>query len=258
MNDTRPQSLLVRAWPVTSSLPSILAFTAIPVAATLLGGLIATVRIPSAQLRSFVQHFAAGVVFAAVAGELIPEIKKDHEPLGVVIGFSIGVALMLGIRWWTARGEANPMGVTGPPGEATGNPNSLIAAVGIDVLIDGLLIGVSFAAGARAGALLTVALTLELLFLALATVASLTKVGAKRTRVLSTVSLMAGLLVLGAIIGGGLLAGLKGLALEIVLSFGASPAPASRRTTSTGSSATFPTASMRSCSTSPPVTRCSP
>ena len=66
----------------------VLSLTLIPVAATLLGGVVATFRTPGERLRSFVQHFAAGVVFAAVAGELLPEITRGHQPLGVVIGFS--------------------------------------------------------------------------------------------------------------------------------------------------------------------------
>lgn len=198
-----------------STLTSVLTFTAIPVAATILGGLIASFRTPSPQLRSAVQHFAAGVVFAAVATELIPEIRKDHEPLGLVVGFVIGVIVMLGIRWFFERGKSETSSET----EAD-NPNSLIAAVGIDVLIDGILIGVSFAAGERAGVLLTVALTLELLFLALSTAASLAKSGFGRTRVFGTVVAIAGILVIGALIGGGLLAGLTGFGLEVVLSFG--------------------------------------
>ncbi|MFC6666990.1 hypothetical protein ACFP9V_17785 [Deinococcus radiopugnans] len=56
------------------SLAQILLLTLIPVAATVLGGVVASFRPPGPRLRSFVQHFAAGVVFAAVAGELLPEI----------------------------------------------------------------------------------------------------------------------------------------------------------------------------------------
>ena len=200
-----------------SILSSVLTFTAIPVAATILGGLAASFRTPSPQLRSAVQHFAAGVVFAAVATELIPEIRKDHEPLGLVVGFVIGVIVMLGIRWFFERGGS----IEETSSETqSDNPSSLIAAVGIDVLIDGILIGVGFAAGERAGVLLTIALTLELLFLALSTAASLAKSGFNRTRIFGTVVAIAGILVVGALIGGGLLSGLKGFGLEVVLSFG--------------------------------------
>ena len=44
--------------------------------------------------------------------------------------------------------------------------------VGIDILIDGLVLGIGFAAGAKQGLLLTGALTLEVLFLGLALASS--------------------------------------------------------------------------------------
>jgi ZIP family zinc transporter len=201
---------------LTTSLLQILSLTAIPVVATILGGTLATFRTPSARLRSFVQHFAAGVVFAAVAGELLPEITKGHQPLGVVIGFTLGVGLMLLIRSWAERLERAPQTASSRSGDL-----GLITVVGIDVLIDGLLIGVGFAAGARVGTLLVVALTLELLFLGISVASSLGSSGASRaSRILTVVGLSA-LVIIGALVGGTLLQGLSGLALEVVLSFGA-------------------------------------
>lgn len=41
----------------------------------------------------------------------------------------------------------------------------MLGAVGTDILIDGLVFGLTFIAGAKAGLLLTIALTLEILFL---------------------------------------------------------------------------------------------
>jgi ZIP family zinc transporter len=201
---------------MTTTLIQILSLTAIPVAATILGGTLASLRTPSAQLRSFVQHFAAGVVFAAVAGELLPEITKGHQPLGVVIGFTLGIGLMLLIRQWAERME-RPAGIGTPNSGTTG----LITVVGIDILIDGLLIGVGFAAGARVGTLLVVALTLELLFLGVSVASSLGEAGVSRRRRILTVSGLSLLVVLGAVLGGTLLQGVSGLALEVVLSFGA-------------------------------------
>ncbi|OLV17261.1 ZIP family metal transporter [Deinococcus marmoris] len=203
---------------MTTTLAQILLLTLIPVAATILGGVIASFRPPSPHVRSFVQHFAAGVVFAAVAGELLPQITAGHQPLGVVIGFALGVAVMLAVRALVGRlepetedtDEHSPRAVTG-----------LLAAVGIDVLIDGLLIGVGFAAGERVGTLLVVALTLELLFLGLSVSASLGQRGASRGRSILTVSGLSLLVIVGATLGGTLLQGLSGLPLEIVLSFGA-------------------------------------
>ncbi|CAM4137109.1 hypothetical protein [Deinococcus marmoris] len=93
--------------------------------------------------------------------------------------------------------------------------------MGIDILIDGLLIGVGFAAGERVGTLLVVALTLELLFLGLSVAASLGQRGVSRRQSILTVSGLSLLVIVGATLGGTLLQGLSGLGLEIVLSFGA-------------------------------------
>lgn len=196
----------------------ILGLTAIPVGATVLGGAIAVFRVPSDKIRSLVQHFAAGVVMAVVAGELLPEITREHRPLGVLIGFVLGIALMLGVKALTERIERSDE-QSGAGNRAT--KTGLLVAVAIDVFLDGLLIGVGFAAGERVGTLLVVALTLELLFLGVSVAASLTEAKVNHVRTLLTVTALSALVVLGALLGGSLLAGLSGLALEIVLSFGA-------------------------------------
>ena len=200
------------------SLSQILTLTMIPVAATVVGGVAAAFHAPEERTRSFVQHFAAGVVFAVVAGELLPEITAGHQPLGVVIGFALGVAVMLLVRQWAERLEN--MNTVQGRSASTGNLG-LLVAVGIDVLLDGLLIGVGFAAGARVGTLLIVALTLELLFLGVSVASSLVQDGTSRRRVIGTISGLSLLVIVGALLGGTLLQGLTGLALEIVLSFGA-------------------------------------
>jgi ZIP family zinc transporter len=46
-------------------------------------------------------------------------------------------------------------------------PVALLAAIGLDLAIDGLVLGLAFIAGEKASTLLAVALTLEVLFLAL-------------------------------------------------------------------------------------------
>ena len=199
---------------MSTPLSQILGLTLIPVFATVLGGAIATFRTPSEKLRSLVQHFAAGVVLAVVSGELLPEMTKEHRPVGVVIGFMLGVALMLGVKAVTER-------IEGRSGSSGDSKAGLLTAVGIDVFLDGLLIGVGFAAGERVGTLLVIALTLELLFLGLSVAASLAEAKFPRRRNILTVTGLAGLVVVGAWLGGSLLGGLSGLGLEVVLSFGA-------------------------------------
>lgn len=199
---------------MSTPLSQILGLTLIPVFATVLGGAIATFRTPSEKLRSLVQHFAAGVVLAVVAGELLPEMTKEHRPVGVVIGFVLGVALMLGVKAVTER-------IEGRSGSSGDSKAGLLTAVGIDVFLDGLLIGVGFAAGERVGTLLVIALTLELLFLGISVAASLAEAKFPRSRNILTVTGLAGLVVVGAWLGGFLLGGISGLGLEVVLSFGA-------------------------------------
>lgn len=189
----------------------ILAYALIPAGALLVGGVVAAYRPPGPQLRSALQHLAAGVVFAAVAGELLPQELNEHRPLPLVVGFALGIGLMLLIRAWAERSVA---------AEGTADPRGLIATVGVDIVIDGLLVGVGFAAGAETGVLVTVALTLEVLFLGLATVASLMRAGGSRRRTIATVIGFTALLMLGAAIGGMLLAGLTGDPFLAILGFG--------------------------------------
>ena len=98
--------------------------------------------------------------------------STKNKPIPAFIGFVIGVALMLLVKYLTDREQ-------GESGQSNGSESSasLLLPLGIDVAIDGLLIGLSFAAGVMAGLLLTVALAVELMFLGLAAVVSLNEYG---------------------------------------------------------------------------------
>lgn len=197
-----------------NSLQSVFLFTLLPVVALIIGGMVAIFKVPSPRTSSYIQHFAAGVVFAAVAGEILPGVMREHAPIPAIIGFGLGVALMLGVRSLAER-----IG-TRSGGEAK-QPITLIAIVGIDILIDGLLLGVGFAAGAEQGVLLGFAITLEVLFLGLSASAGLNKAGAPRGQAIGLIVALALLLALGAVIGVTLLRGLTGQMLEAALAFGA-------------------------------------
>lgn len=180
-------------------------------------GAIAAWRAPGPALRSAILHFAAGVIFSVVAVELLPDVVKGHAPVQVVIGFALGVATMLGMRSLMrktepAKGEQAPA--------RTGVPWGLLTGVGVDIAIDGLLLGIAFAAGAKEGFLLTLALTIEVFSLGLATAASLGQAGFPRARATAMVAALALLFLVGATAGATLLHGLSGHALEIILSFG--------------------------------------
>lgn len=200
-------------------LHSVLIYTPIPIAATILGGSLAAIRPPSARLRSMVQHFAAGVVFAATAGEILPELHHARSPIPTLIGFVLGVALMLVVKELTHHAEEEEKEEEGA--EHAKPVKSLLIAVGIDIAIDGVLVGVGFAAGSTQGIMLTIALTLEVMFLGVSTAAALTKSGASRARTIAVTCFLAVLLGAGSLVGATLLATLSGPWLVGVLAFGA-------------------------------------
>ena len=193
---------------------TVLAYACVPVAAAILGAIVASVRPPGSKVRSIIQHFAAGVVFSVVAVELLPDILREHKPVQVIIGFALGVGAMLGIRSLTGDvEEAKPEG-------REKLPWAMLVAIAVDVLVDGFLIGIGFAAGAKEGKLLTLALTIELLSLGLATCVTLKKAGTIHGKAIMMVAGLALMIIIGAIIGATLLQGLSDSAMEVVLSFG--------------------------------------
>jgi len=161
-------------------------YTLIPAVAVVLGAGVATLRRPSPVFASAIQHFAAGVVFAAAAGELLPDIKHRQSAWAVILGGAAGIVLMLLIK----RLGENSKGTLG-----------LVLMVAIDIFIDGLVLGIGFAAGAKQGFLLTVALTIEVLFLGLSLTGELSETIRKPAKVLAVVAGLAVLLPIGAAVG---------------------------------------------------------
>ena len=58
---------------------------AFPVLASAIGAIIAALRPPGPRIVSGVQHFAAGVVMAALVGEIMPELRAESERQGPVL-----------------------------------------------------------------------------------------------------------------------------------------------------------------------------
>lgn len=197
-------------------LSATLSYALWPVAFMILGGIVAVFWTPGPRLTSAIQHFAAGVVFAAIAVELLPELVGEHAPRAVLVGFVLGVLFMLVVKALTERMGSKADLSAGN----TASPLGLVATVAIDVFIDGLLIGVGFAAGAQQGKMLTFALTLELLFLGLSASSSQCAAGVARSRVIGITLLLGGLVAVGASLGILLLGGLQGPNLAGVLAFG--------------------------------------
>lgn len=162
---------------------SAILYTLIPLVAVVVGAALSVVRRPSPAFVSAMQHLAAGVVFAAAASEILPQIKHDASPLATLIGGAAGVGVMLLLKELEGRAKG---------------PVAMLGAVGIDIFVDGLVLGLAFVAGEKAGILLTIALTLEVLFIGLALTGELSETITSRLRVVMTVLLLGLLLPVGA------------------------------------------------------------
>ncbi len=197
---------------MAGTLVQALSYTMVAVVAAMVGGVIAVYRPPGAQMESNVQHFAAGVVIAAVAAELLPDVH-DRAPTVVVVGFAIGVATMLGIHRLSKLIQKRDLG--GSYASAAG----LLITVGIDMLIDGVLIGVTFLAEAATGVLIAVALAIEVLFLGVAAVVAL-PAGVGTLRKLGVPAAFGVLLTVGVTVGVVALEGVSGAPIAVILAFG--------------------------------------
>lgn len=194
-------------------LAEVLMYAIWPVLAAIVGASIAAWRQPGAGLRSALQHFAAGVVFSVVGVELLPDILREQKAVPVIVGFTLGIASLLALR---ALGPSEES-IKRSSGKV---PLTFLCAMGVDILIDGFLIGIGFAAGAKEGKLLTFALTVELLSLGIATVVTLTEAAIPRRKAIVVTSAGASFILVGAGLGGTVLRGLSHTGMELVLSFG--------------------------------------
>lgn len=161
-------------------------YTLIPALAILLGCAFAMQRRPSDGFISAMQHLAAGVVFAAAATEILPQVMHAASPIATFTGGVLGIIVMLSLKAFEARASG---------------PVAMVAAVAIDILIDGLVLGLAFVAGAKAGLLLTVALTLEVLFLGVTLTTELGETVQSKLKVFGIAAGIALLMPIGAALG---------------------------------------------------------
>ncbi len=82
-----------------------LGFSLLPAIVMVAGAALAGWQPPGPKWRSALLHFAAGVIFSVVAVKLLPDIVRNHAPYEVALGFSLGVATMLGLRAFSQRLE---------------------------------------------------------------------------------------------------------------------------------------------------------
>lgn len=187
---------------------------AIPALVALGGGVLASVWRPSHQMRSLIQHFAAGVVLAALAVELLPEIEREHAPgLVLACSFALGSLFMYGLKLWTMQLEHQ----ASVAGTAAGLNTGLMLATFIDVATDGFIIGAGFAAGGETGTILALGLSIELLFLGLALASEATA----GWRIIIISGALGGTVLIFSLIGNALLSGASHAIIGGALAFSA-------------------------------------
>jgi zinc transporter, ZIP family len=186
--------------PMSGSLESVLAYSLIPCLGVLVGSAVSVMAAPATKMISAFQHFAGGVVFAAVAIELLPELSSLGSPISMVIGFCLGVAAMLATKALFAN-----LGIVVP--------------MATNLFIDGILIAIGFAAGVKGGTVLVIGLTLETVSLGLSSAPALVRHGMSGSRAVSLMVATGVALLVGAAVGH-VVVGLSGLFLAAILGFG--------------------------------------
>lgn len=187
---------------------------AIPAGIALFGGVLASIWKPSHATRSLIQHFAAGVVLAALAVELLPEIEREHAPgLVLIESFALGSLVMYSLKLWTIKLEHQ----ASLDDVSTGLNIGLMLATFLDVAMDGFIIGAGFAAGGSTGMILALGLSVELLFLGL----SLTSETVKSWRIIWISGALGATVFLFSFLGNFLLADSSPAVIGAVLAFSA-------------------------------------
>jgi zinc transporter, ZIP family len=191
-----------------------LLYSLIPVVVAGAAGVLAATHPPGEKVTSAVQHFAAGVVFAAAAIELLPRVLEQSATVAIG-GFAAGIVVMFGMRALTDRLERR----RSPAATGSGLPVGFIGATAIDFAIDGVILGGGFAVGSDTGLLLTVALAVEYLFVGLSLSAALGASASPRLVAAGPVVLSL-LTVAGTAAGVWSLTGASPATLAAVLAFG--------------------------------------
>ena len=180
-----------------------------PAIVLLVTGVLANWILPGPKVRSSLQHLAAGIIFASVATEVVPEILSGSHVGSMVIGYVLGMILIFGIRSLEKKDSGKKSWL------------SLAIAGSVDLLIDGFLMGVAFSISKESGIVLTIAIAFEVLFLGFTFSVSFATRGVRQFHVLMLLSIMAAVLLAGGILGYWILGFLEPSLQVSAMAFGA-------------------------------------
>jgi zinc transporter, ZIP family len=187
-------------------------FPFVPIAAAIgaAGGISPAFFTLPTVLRSYVQHFAAGLLLAIIAVDLLPEVLEYGQNVANLGGFAAGAALMVTMKFGLERLERIRDGDL---------PLGMAAAAALDTAIDGMIIGTGFAVDPTLGTLLALGLSIELFSLNTAVSAEFRNHGGSRAVTVAATTAIALMLPLGAAGGAILLAGQPDAVFAAVMSF---------------------------------------
>lgn len=192
----------------------------VPLAVMVVGGWAASWRMPGPRLTSGLQHFAAGIVIAAVCTEVVPEAIKNAHIWSVVIGLVIGVALVMLVRELSGEGPRRSGRVPVEDDADRGISMGMLVTTGIDLFIDGLLVGLGFCLASASGELLVIAVSFEVLFIAMSLTATMRGTGCSIGRIMVTLVGLGLLAVVGGVLGAWMLNGASTGIIAGIAAFG--------------------------------------
>ncbi len=168
--------------------------------------------IPGPKVRSALQHLAAGVIFASVATEVVPELLDGGHIGAMGIGYILGMLLIFGIRFLDTKRESEP---------GKGSWIGLAVSGSVDLIIDGFLMGVAFSISKESGVLLSIAIAFEVLFLGFTFSVSFAGKDLQKVPVFFILSCMSILLFGGGVLGYWILGTLSPTWQVAAMAFGA-------------------------------------
>jgi len=199
----------------------------LPAVITLLSAVSALFLKISKNTESSLGHFAGGVVLSACANELLPKVAGDDVGIGALSsGFFAGMLLMMAVRKFFPEDDDDDDdddkketllegGQKAPESKGDGAlPCGTIVPMIIDFVLDGVLIGLGYAAGgggdSSTGFIMVVSLSIEKITLGSSTTFAMKKKGVSTPKAMFVITMLAASMFLGGGIGATVVASLQG------------------------------------------------
>ncbi|GAT10602.1 ZIP family zinc transporter [Mycolicibacterium novocastrense] len=174
----------------------VLALAALPAAANFVGGLASELVDVSEKTLSVALHLAAGIVFAVVGIELMPEALTGTPAWIPITAFAAGGAAFIALE----HGLGHIKTRLGAKGARTG-PLAIFSGVSLDLFSDGVMIGTATVLNPTLGLLLALGQVAADLPEGFAAVATLRRAGIGRARRIALAASLVIPTLLGAALG---------------------------------------------------------